>query len=1197
MIGAGFTHYTFLQRDLTLHIKAKFESYLHQAEEEINSLYEDPEFLSTILTYFNDDDQGDPENRSRLLELSEKPYSVFIFVDNRLAFWSNDKAKSPKPENFDLKNPYFSDGNGNYYRILARQSKILGHQVLLVSSIPIRLGSSTHPFGHINLGIPKDVHLSTNPGVPILTSSGEDFLYLSELSKDRLTKQDIRILLLLYGLAAMALAVLVQKITNLIKKRVGPWESIGFLIFTTVGIRTASMLFGFSDQFGVVKSCDASLMSPAFDISLADLLINICIFLWVSVYTINNLRLQIDSKNQRGKQILTSFLGYFMIAAGLIFLGRFCQQLIQNTSIDFNFESVFNLDRISILSLVGIILLLFTQFIWSAKLVSIIQKMEVPIPVKVGSGIAVLAFSIPVLQLVSPSIPWVPFLLVAGIFILLLDIFLEVKTPNFTWIVLWLVVLSGFSSILLFKFNQDKDIEIRTAIAQSLTEEIDTVALSEITRILEVVEEPLSQVGVRAQVIDLIENDFVNGSPYLKTHYHILFPKASALNQSDVIEREGHIFYRKAGLLDHYFLAIEGADGLNVLTAFAKKKNNPYSPLPSFVPAKNFKGIKILNEYEYAIYKDGRCTERSTSNYKMTLEEVIPPVNGIRLVYPNNRSELIYNNGEYVTLVGKKLTGLIKPVSLFSYLFVIIVVIILSLLILNSIFPYLPSEFNFTLSNQISLRNKIQVSVLTLIILSFIIIGLVTVFYFQTTAEKNSDEKLKQTASSLQYEIQENIRDDQTNAFDSVFKTSVWNLAIKYNTHIQLFDVDGILVQTSDQEAVDQGYLSDRISVEALIELKKQKESIHIDEDQRRGLQKRYKIAYLSLVTNGNKALGYVGLPVYPKSIDAGEQVKDFMGTLLNVYVFLLLIAGAFALAVANSITRPMTVLGQKLKEFKLGKSNEPLEWNTKDELGILIKEYNQMIVKLDESADLLAVTEREVAWREMAKQVAHEIKNPLTPMRLSIQHLQHAMQNADPIESRQLVQRVGITLIEQIDNLSRIAAEFSTFAKMPKPQYERIILNDLVASVHDLFKKRDDMDFNLYVPIDEIYVNADRSHLLRVLNNLIKNAIQAIPASRRGIIDIKLETKEDRTIIQVSDNGKGISREMREKVFYPNFTTKTSGTGLGLAISKNIIESFGGRIYFETSEGIGTKFFFELPLLQNSTMEIREAPITNRIS
>jgi nitrogen fixation/metabolism regulation signal transduction histidine kinase len=377
------------------------------------------------------------------------------------------------------------------------------------------------------------------------------------------------------------------------------------------------------------------------------------------------------------------------------------------------------------------------------------------------------------------------------------------------------------------------------------------------------------------------------------------------------------------------------------------------------------------------------------------------------------------------------------------------------------------------------------------------------------------------------------------------------------------------------------GILKDRMNVPPLIALQKGGESIFIYSDESDPLT-NYRTAFFSIVSEDNRLLGFAGLPFYPGHTEAANCVKVFMGALLNVSVFLLIIAGAFALAVANSITRPMTVLGQKLKEFKLGKSNEPIEWKAKDELGLLIQEYNQMIVKLDESADLLALTEREVAWREMAKQVAHEIKNPLTPMRLSIQHLQHAMQNADPIESRQLVQRVGMTLIEQIDNLSRIAAEFSTFAKMPKPQYERIILNDLVASVHDLFKKRDDMDFNLYVPIDEIYVNADKSHLLRVLNNLIKNAIQAIPGSRRGVIDIRLEKHGDRAIIQVNDNGKGISREMREKVFYPNFTTKTSGTGLGLAISKNIVESFGGRIYFETEEGVGTRFYFELPLLKN---------------
>ena len=238
------------------------------------------------------------------------------------------------------------------------------------------------------------------------------------------------------------------------------------------------------------------------------------------------------------------------------------------------------------------------------------------------------------------------------------------------------------------------------------------------------------------------------------------------------------------------------------------------------------------------------------------------------------------------------------------------------------------------------------------------------------------------------------------------------------------------------------------------------------------------------------------------------------------------------------------------------------------------------MIQKLDESAQLLALTERDTAWREMAKQVAHEIKNPLTPMKLSIQYLQNGA-HSQPEKTNELVERVCATLIEQIDNLSKIASEFSSFAKMPQAENDKVILNEIVASVHDLFRKRDDMDVQLYVPIQDIFVFADRNQLVRVLNNVVKNAIQAIPDDKRGKINISLVKKDDNAIIKIEDNGTGISSDMRDKVFRPNFTTKSSGTGLGLAICANIIESFNGRIYFETEEGSGTKFYIEIPLMK----------------
>jgi nitrogen fixation/metabolism regulation signal transduction histidine kinase len=299
------------------------------------------------------------------------------------------------------------------------------------------------------------------------------------------------------------------------------------------------------------------------------------------------------------------------------------------------------------------------------------------------------------------------------------------------------------------------------------------------------------------------------------------------------------------------------------------------------------------------------------------------------------------------------------------------------------------------------------------------------------------------------------------------------------------------------------------------------------------------------------------------------------MSTLLNVYVFLLLIASGFVIFVANSITNPIAILGEKLKQFKLGGGNQTLDWKNQDELGALIYEYNLMVKKLE-----LAQSEREGAWREMAKQVAHEIKNPLTPMKLSIQYLLHAY-HSNPDNVEPLLKRVTSTLIEQIDNLSQISSEFSNFAKMPRAENQKFSINSLVASVYDLFSKELNMDNSIHLPQEEFFVYADKNQLMRVLNNLMKNAQQSIPEGRRGRIDIRLYKNDKHAVIKVSDNGCGISDDKKDKVFVPNFTTKSSGTGLGLAISKNIIESVNGEIYFETRLGEGSDFFIELPIVE----------------
>ncbi len=309
-----------------------------------------------------------------------------------------------------------------------------------------------------------------------------------------------------------------------------------------------------------------------------------------------------------------------------------------------------------------------------------------------------------------------------------------------------------------------------------------------------------------------------------------------------------------------------------------------------------------------------------------------------------------------------------------------------------------------------------------------------------------------------------------------------------------------------------------------------------------------------------------------------------FIHALLNAYVFLFLIGFGLVVSISSYITRPIMQLGSKLNQIKLSRQNETIEWESNDEIGTLIQEYNSMIKQLESNAKVLAQSERDTAWREMARQVAHEIKNPLTPMKLSLQHMQRTVHGGDGDRSKDIVDRMCNTLLEQIDNLSQISNEFSNFATLPSSNNNKILLNEVVETVHDLFRKRDDMDIQMIEPIDDVIVYADKNNLIRILNNLIKNAIQAIPSEKRGEIVIQLYKDATKGYISVKDNGTGIPVDMEHKIFKPNFTTKKSGTGLGLAIAANMVESFGGNIYFESDGYSGSTFYIEIPL--NRTKE-----------
>ena len=269
-------------------------------------------------------------------------------------------------------------------------------------------------------------------------------------------------------------------------------------------------------------------------------------------------------------------------------------------------------------------------------------------------------------------------------------------------------------------------------------------------------------------------------------------------------------------------------------------------------------------------------------------------------------------------------------------------------------------------------------------------------------------------------------------------------------------------------------------------------------------------------------------------------------------------------------------LIRQQISKLKLGSSIDLIEWSSKDEIGALVQEYNRIAIELNESAEELAKNEREVAWREMAKQVAHEIKNPLTPMKLSIQHLQRsANMNSDELKER--IERTTTTLVEQIETLSNIATAFSSFAKLPSKELQQLDIIPILKNAVELYTHS--LLIKLEVPesLSTAAIMGDKGQLLRVFNNVIKNAVQATENNESPAIIVSIEDAENTYLVKINDNGTGITETQSERIFEPNFTTKSSGTGLGLAMSKSIVDHMNGKITFTSNENVGTTFQIEL--------------------
>ncbi|HJW31473.1 MAG TPA: histidine kinase dimerization/phospho-acceptor domain-containing protein, partial [Saprospiraceae bacterium] len=383
---------------------------------------------------------------------------------------------------------------------------------------------------------------------------------------------------------------------------------------------------------------------------------------------------------------------------------------------------------------------------------------------------------------------------------------------------------------------------------------------------------------------------------------------------------------------------------------------------------------------------------------------------------------------------------------------------------LNAVFDFLPRNMELTISPRPSLRNKIQIAVVIIIILTFIIVGLLTVYYIRSNSRSDElrryDERLRTIAGSIRQSL-----DPDASSWRMDMRHAS-RIALANSTSNEAYDPEGNLIHTQDDPG-NGSHLPVKMAFLPKMILDAGSRDYYLSgthEDDEGLTHRPLDVGFVSIHRDGKQS-GYIELTeLYSSGNEDGYIGSTFLMTLLNAYVFIFLIAISMAVVMSRSITRPVAQLSEKLKKIRLGKKNETISWSIDDEVGELIRDYNGMVSKLDESAMMLAQTERDTAWREMAKQVAHEIKNPLTPMKLSIQYLQNAVSRGEEADLPAMIRRVSKTLIEQIDNLTHIASEFSSYAKMPQAMNEVLLINDVVASVHDLFRKREDMDIQLQV-------------------------------------------------------------------------------------------------------------------------------------
>ena len=474
--------------------------------------------------------------------------------------------------------------------------------------------------------------------------------------------------------------------------------------------------------------------------------------------------------------------------------------------------------------------------------------------------------------------------------------------------------------------------------------------------------------------------------------------------------------------------------------------------------------------------------------------------------------------------------------------------------------------------SKFSLRIRIFLYMTMLVFLAFVMIAFVTVYQKQEQTEQYNTSRFERKEDAIrlniQYGLSNAVHDLETDNLKKIFKQRIFEVASVHKATIKIYDLQGNLLVSSTANGYAESILPSDLNK------LKQKNSYRLVQGMNEE-GKSLQASYTYIHNNEEAPIGILKLHYLQDNSAQEKELNEFLSRVGLVYLLLFFFAIGIAYFFSSYITKSIATVVSKMSQTGLYKRNEKIVvTDAPKEIRKLVAAYNDMVDKLEVSAEKLAKSEREQAWREMARQVAHEIKNPLTPMRLTVQSFERKF-NPEDSDIRNKVKEYSRTLIQQIDVMSSIASAFSDFAQMPTKRKEKVEVVRVVKMAIDLFDKA---SVSYETSSEKIYLQIDKTQLVRVVNNLVQNSIHATKRVECPEILVRVSENSTHVEVQVKDNGEGIANELKNKVFEPRFTTKTSGMGLGLPMIKKIIESYNGLLSFVSDEGKGTLFKVLIP-------------------